>query len=110
MSALELKIRELNSNLEWILESLEGLSDENFEALMAEINEKTLRINDLKLQLKTDYDQETLSKYEPGLIKLTKQLSNKFDNIITKVKTEQNAIGLELKNIQNKKKLANYNR
>ncbi|MGE5431764.1 MAG: hypothetical protein ACM3QX_11855 [Syntrophomonadaceae bacterium] len=110
MNILELKIKEISSILQGLLQAMDGLNDENFEATMAEFKSKTSRIDELKFQLKTAYEPETLSKYEPEVIKLTKQLSNKFDNIITKVKTEQNAIGLELKNIQNKKKLANYNR
>ncbi|MGE5352883.1 MAG: hypothetical protein ACM3P0_12420, partial [Acidobacteriota bacterium] len=105
MNPLELKINEISSVLQDLLVLLDGLNDENFFAQMAEFNAKTSRIDELKLQLKTTYEPEILRQYEPGLIKLTKQLSNKFDNIITKVKTEQNAIGLELKNIQNKKKL-----
>ncbi|MCU7495305.1 MAG: hypothetical protein HF314_05800 [Ignavibacteria bacterium] len=110
MNQLGLKIREIALSLEAIMADLQGINEENFEATMAAINEKTAKINALKLELKASYDRETLSKYEPGLIKLTKQLSNKFDNIISKVKTEKDAIGLELRNIQNKKKLANYNR
>ncbi|HEX2869586.1 MAG TPA: hypothetical protein VHO03_21255 [Ignavibacteriales bacterium] len=110
MNTLELKIRELSSEMEWMLSSLDNLSDENFEAKMKEINRKTLRIKDLKQQLKADYDMDALRKFEPGLLKLTKQLSNKFDNIIIKVQTEKDAVALELENIQNKKKLANYNR
>ncbi|MCU7491433.1 MAG: hypothetical protein HF312_05795 [Ignavibacteria bacterium] len=101
---------EISSILQELLSALDGLNDENFEATMGVVNAKKRRIDEIKLQLKSTYEPEMLSKYEPGLIKLTKQLSNKFDNIITKVKTEQNAIGLELKNIQNKKKLVNYNR
>lgn len=107
---LELKIKEISSILESLLKSLESLNGENFEATMAEFTAKTRKVDDLKIELKNSYDQEVLLKFEPGLMKLTKQLSNKFDNIITKVKTERDAVALELKNIQNKKKLANYNR
>lgn len=45
-------------------------------------------------------------EFEP----LIKQINIKFDNVINRIKLEQNDISKELNNIQNQKKLANYHR
>ncbi|MGE5399610.1 MAG: hypothetical protein ACM3S2_04345 [Ignavibacteriales bacterium] len=110
MNALEIKIKEINAILELLLVALDRLNDENFGSVMAELEENIRKMNSLRDELKENYDIGVLGKYEPELNSLTKQLENKFDNIINEIKTEQNKISLELKNIQNKKKLVNYNR
>lgn len=110
MNALEIKIKEINAILELLLVALDRLNDENFGSVMAELEENIRKVNSLRDELKENYDIGVLGKYEPELNSLTKQLENKFDNIINEIKTEQNKISLELKNIQNKKKLVNYNR
>lgn len=90
--------------------ALGGLNDENFDSVMSELNANFHKMNIMRDDLKGKYDKNTLRLYQPQLDAVTKQLENKFDNIVKEIKTEQEQIAQQLKNIQIKKKLTNYNR
>jgi hypothetical protein len=107
---LELKIKEIKMILEQISEALLQLNAENFDPVLTELNQNLSKITAIKQDLKSQFDLPTLKSHEEPLNILTKQIYERFDNIINEMKREQTLIQIELKNIQNKKKLANYNR
>lgn len=76
---------------------------------MEELNQNIRKYLALKDTLKKDYPG-SIEDYESSRSELTKQIKQKFDNIINEIRTEQDLIKSELVNFQNQKKLTNYNR
>lgn len=81
---------------------LDRLTEEpDFDGLIGKINQTVSEVKSLKrlageITGDTEYDE------------ISKLIDIKFDNIVSEMKTERDSIGLELGNIQNRKKLANY--
>jgi hypothetical protein len=110
MNYIEAEIKEIESVLHLIYTTIKNITDENCDHMLSELDIKIKKVNLLRNQLKNKYNKAVLVEYEPTLGALTKQIREKFDNIIEEKKTEQARIGLELADIQNKKKLLIYNR
>lgn len=110
MNQLELKINEINMILEQISVALESINEENINEVLSRLNLKLQKITTIKTELESKYEKSLLKSHEGKLNILTKQIYERFDNIISEIKTEQGLIQTELINIQNKKKLVNYNR
>lgn len=110
MNKIELKIKEIESVFYLVFTDIASISEDNFDRILAELDDKISQILTLKEELKNNYSKQILMQYEEKLSHLAKQLKERFDNIIREKKTEQAKIGLELSNIQNKKKLAIYSR
>lgn len=110
MNNLELKIQEIDSVLKCISDSLSKLTEENFDLIMEELNVNIKMFLMLKSNLRSEYPSKVTENYQVSSIELTKQIEQKFDNIIKEFKSEQNLIESELVKVQNQKKLINYTR
>ncbi|MGE5363036.1 MAG: hypothetical protein ACM3SM_02815 [Bacteroidota bacterium] len=93
--SLKHKMLELSGMLDQLPE------EPDFDGLIGKINQTVSEVKSLKrlageLTGDTEYDE------------ISKLIDIKFDNIVSEMKTERDSIGLELSNIQNRKKLANY--
>jgi len=110
MNNLEYKIQEIDTLLNCISDSLSTLTEDNFDKTLEELNSSIKQYLSLKDDLKKRYPTDIYENYESSRIQLTKQIRQKFDNIISGIRTEQDLIKSELVNIQNQKKLTNYNR
>lgn len=110
MNNLELKIQEIDSILNCISESLSNLNEENCDSILEELNINIKRFLELKSNLRKEYSGKVSENYQSSKDEITKQIKQKFDNIIKEFKSEQNLIQSELANFNNQKKLTNYNR
>lgn len=93
-----------------ILLHLENLTDKTFQERMEIINKAVREIKSKEEQLERKYNEEEFKIIKAGLQDCSKQIRKNFDNIIIEKKDEQEKISIELSNLLNKKKLANYQR
>ena len=108
MTVLVEHIDIIKHELEKINDSLNELTEANFESKMKLVESSIKRLDIKRDDLKKTYPEEELKKYNQEIDLLVKEIVNKFDNAIDNNKNEQQKLGKELRNILNKKKLANY--
>ena len=89
---------------------LNNLKDENFDVSLSEINAMLAESQKHKNLLLAQYKMRDLKAFEPELTRLSKQISELFDNIIKKKRRDLDTITEKMKSVQNRKKLANYHR
>ena len=85
-------------------------SENNFFAELKSIKTGISEIQSIKNDLLADPNKEEFKKMEPELNNFAKQIQEKFDNIIEKKRNDLAEIALKIGNLQNSRKLANYNR
>ncbi len=105
---LEKKINKLKFYFLLALKELNELTHENFSDNLATAKSCMQDAEILKNELKKEYKYEVLKPYEKELMKITKQIREKYDNIVESKKLEMARISERIRFIQNKKKLVNY--
>ena len=107
---IEKDIGILKNDLDKILFNLVNVSENTYSSRMEFINKTLAKVKKKREDLLNIHPAEELKKFNPELEIYIKQIVENFDNIIAENKAEQNRIAAELKKINNKKKLTNYNR
>ena len=77
---------------------------------LSNLREMTDTIVEKRKNLKNVLSEKDLEKSSKYFDTITKQIKKKLDNIIDRKTVEQKRIAGELKFVNNKKKLSNYNR
>jgi len=94
-----------------LVTKIDKLTDENnFFDLLNTIRTEISEIQAIKNDLMNGANKEDFKKMEPELNKFAKLIQEKFDDIIEKKRTDLAEIALKIGNLQNSRKLANYNR
>jgi hypothetical protein len=94
-----------------LVAKIDRLVDENnFFNELNTIKSEISEIQSIKADLMGGPNSEYYKKMEPELTEFAKQIQEKFDNIIEKKRNDLAEIALKIGNLQNSKKLANYNR
>ena len=89
---------------------LETIDDSNFDYKMQKLNQIAREITEEKKKQSFEGSNGDFLLNNNLLKDRAKHLKEKFDNIIEKKKDEQDAVALQLKHVENQKKLAIYNR
>ncbi|NOX18206.1 MAG: hypothetical protein GXO87_07985 [Chlorobi bacterium] len=110
MESLENKIEKLGATLNSVGLELESFGDDNFDKKIERLSFLRDWVNKQRQDLIAEYDKEALKVYNIELDKQIKQIHEKFDNIIESNKKTQKEVSVQLKNLLNNKKLANYQR
>jgi len=110
MLSIEQGLGEIKSNLYLVIENLDGITDENFDYNMAEINSLTQEIKNKRDLLEANFPKDKLRVKSDSLHTMIKQITTKLDSVIKRKKDEQSEISSSLGNLTNKKKLINYQR
>ena len=108
MNSLTDQIQQLKILLETTYADLSDISVKNFNNKMPTIRNKINQIVLKRKELIQQYKREDLLQYDKKLFNLTKQIQEKFDNVIEWYKTETLEIAQKLVQIRNRKKIANY--
>ena len=94
-----------------LLSKIDKLTDESsFFNELNTIKSEIAEIQSIKNDLVNGPNKEDLKKMEPELNNFTKQIQKKFDDIIEKKRNDLAEIAVKIGNLQNSRKLANYNR
>ncbi len=94
-----------------LVTKIDKLTDENnFFDLLNTIRTEISEIQTIKNDLMNGANKEDFKKMEPELNKFAKLIQEKFDDIIEKKRNDLAEIALKIGNLQNSRKLANYNR
>jgi len=108
MNSLTDQIQQLKILLETTYADLSDISVKNFNKKMPTIRNKINQIVLKRKELIQQYKREDLLQYDKKLFNLSKQIQEKFDNVIEWYKTETLEIAQKLVQIRNRKKIANY--
>ncbi|MCH7962727.1 MAG: hypothetical protein IH852_02190 [Bacteroidetes bacterium] len=108
MNSLTDQIQQLKILLETTYADLSDISVKNFNKKMPPIRNKINQIVLKRKELIQQYKKKDLLQYDKKLFNLTKQIQEKFDNVIEWYKTETLEIAQKLVQIRNRKKIANY--
>lgn len=108
-------MKDLNTkitNLEYLLKStysdLNNINQDSFNEMMPGIRKKMSLIVTKRNDLILHHKKKDLTKYDKKLYTYTKQIQEKFDNIIEWYRNETLDIAKKLVQIGNSKKLAKY--
>ena len=94
-----------------LVTKIDNLADENnFFDLLNIIKTEISEIQTIKNDLINGANKEDFKKMEPELNKFAKLIQEKFDDIIERKRNDLAEIALKIGNLQNSRKLANYNR
>lgn len=104
------EIDNIKNLLNNVIKDLNLLETGDFQINFDNAKNKMKLFNELKENLIKRYPIEELRKYDKELILLTKQINNKYDNIIEVKKKQMHEIAFRMKLLQNRKKLINYSR
>ncbi len=108
MNSLTTEIEQLENLLKTTYIDLSDISVDNFNDKMPLIRNNLNQIVLKRKQLLQQYERKDLLKYDKKLFHITKQIQEKFDNVIEWYKTETLEIAQKLVQIRNRKKIANY--
>ncbi len=92
------------------LNILDFISEDNFNIEFPKAVKYISEAGKIKNEFQVSCLPSELPEFEKKLYSLTKQLKEKFDNIIAGKQQRIFEIAKELKELNNKKKLVNYNR
>ena len=107
---IENKIEEISGILQGINSQLGSITEKNTESELKKVKILIDKLSVLRENLLKEYNISQLKKYEQNLLKITKLINQKFDNVIKENKLRQSEILLQLKEINNHKKLITYSR
>ncbi|MHB8578578.1 MAG: hypothetical protein ACYDA4_01815 [Ignavibacteriaceae bacterium] len=110
MEKLQSEINNIKSLLNGVLQVLNSMDDKNFYDNLSKAKLGMERMAELKLSLKKTFHYDELKKFDPELVKITKQIQESFDNLCTKKKNQFAELGKEIAALRNKSKLVNYYR
>ena len=108
MKNLSSEIKKIEFLLKSTFTALNNISSDTFDEGMPLIRKKISLIVSKRKDLLLRYDRKDLIKFDKKLFDQTKQIQQKFDNIIEWYKSETLDIAKKLVQIGNVKKLANY--
>lgn len=107
-SELEYEIENLKYLLGSVLTHLNSITFENFEIKFQEAKNTMILANELRKQLAGSSNVDEYKKSEKELLILAKLIRESYDNVLRKIKEEQENIALQLKSLGNRKKIAMY--
>ena len=107
---LQNTISNIKLNIEKSLNILDFITEENFSTEFPKAVRYIKEAGKITKDFKVKCSPEQLQEFENKLYPLTKQLKDKFDNIIAGKQQSIIEIAKELKELNNKKKLVNYSR
>ena len=90
------------------MNTLELVDNGNLDSQMKKIKNLIKNIEKSKNILKSQFGRDELHRFNKNFHDITKQIVNKFDDIIESKKFEQDFVGNELKKAANRKKLIKY--
>ena len=102
------KIAEIKEALKGIENSLNEIGEENFEEKFYYIRETINRTQSIREELKKEFTDNELKKYNPEMDIQIKQIRKMFDSVVREKIVERDAAGIKLKNTLNQKKIASY--
>jgi hypothetical protein len=108
MELLKNKILLVKTLLSKTLEELNIVETGEFEPAFSSARSCMITVDELKKELKSQYETEVLMQFDEELFNLAKQIQVKFDNIVEIKKAQKNELGVKLSRMQNRKKLAYY--
>lgn len=110
MEILRKKIDELTILYREVLAELSKVNEDNHKEQIPLTVEKAKAANIERDKIFSEYDREMIKKCDESLIETTKQIKFVFDNMVEEKQKEIASVELELKKLQNKKKLVLYGR
>ncbi len=110
MSSLKKEIEKLKDIFNHVLVFLNEMNDENLRYNLEKAKVMMQNAHYLRKELLSGFEIEELKYFDDDLSKITKQVSDKFDNIITNKRLELEIVSKKLILMQNQKKLINYSR
>ena len=107
---LSVEIENIKNILREVIKDLSLIETDDFQANFESAKDKMRIFHEMKEKLIKDYSLEELRNYEQELLIITKQINNKYDNVIEVKKKQLQEVGLKIRLLQNRKKLINYSR
>lgn len=93
-----------------MISDLELADSEEFTLNFENAKVRMILVKKMKDNLVENYPMEELQKFDVELVPLAKQIHEIYDNIIEKKKIQLQEVVRQMRQIQNRKKLINYNR
>ena len=100
--------KELNDTLIKIHKDLLDLEDSNFQIKLENINNRIHFLKNFKEKAKNEVSNEVFREIEEDLNPMIKLISDSFDNIVDDITAESNKLLVEIKIVENKKKINSY--
>jgi len=110
MSKLQHKIESIKRLLAFVGESLDNLTFETFDAVFPAALTAIKQVHQLKFELTTEFESNSIELYENELNLRAKLIEQKFDNIVEVFSAEEKRLEKELCGTKLQKKLTAYKR
>jgi len=110
METLESNIEQIKSSYIQVLNILNSFNDREFQRQLKKAKGLMDSSKLSREKLRNEYDARELQLYEADLQLLTKQIKEKFDNIVREKTLRKEKIAQQIEWLKNKKKLQNYRR
>ncbi len=104
------KIERIKFLLSEAHKNLCNITEDNFDETLLRVKKMLAESQKNKSYLLAKFSMPELKIFEPELTKLSKQISETFDNIIEKKRQDIAVVADRIKFVQNQKKLVNYHR
>jgi hypothetical protein len=104
------EINKIKFLLRKVISDLELADSEDFTVNFENAKVRMILVKKMKDNLLETYSLEELRQYDGELIPLTKQIQKIYDNIIEKKRKQLREVVKDMAQIQNRKKMINYNR
>lgn len=104
------EINKIKFLLKKVISDLELADSEEFTENFENAKVRMILVKKMKDNLIEDYPIEELVKYDAELVPLAKQIHKTYDNIIEKKRMQLQEVVKRMRQLQNRKKLVNYNR
>jgi hypothetical protein len=104
------EINKIKFLLKKVISDLELADSEEFTENFENAKVRMILVKKMKDNLIENYPIEELVKFDAELVPLAKQIHRIYDNIIEKKKLQLQEVVKRMKQLQNRKKLVNYNR
>ncbi len=110
MAELNDVMMKLENEFNSVLFELEEINDDNFYAKFDRVKFLQSRISEDKEKILTQYEWKDLQEYKQKFDILIKQITIKFDTMVSERRNKQTEISRRLNRLLNHKKLVNYQR
>lgn len=104
------EINKIKFLLKKVISDLELADSEEFSVNFENAKIRMILVKKMKDSLVENYQLEELQQYDDELLPLTKQIQKIYDNIIEKKRLKLQDVVKQMRQIQIRKKLINYNR
>jgi hypothetical protein len=108
MEKIENKVEQIKELIESVSDGFDNLNFETFDSSFPKMVKEMNEVHTLRNQLISEFGLEGLLKFEPDLLRRTKQIEIKYDNLLESFTQEVTRIEKELANYADKRKIANY--